>query len=93
MKNIFINSVYDGPKLRTNKQFCQPRINTTFKGEESLRYFAPIIWSSLPGQYKSINSLVKFKNEIKKWEPSACPCRLCKTYVAGVGYINSVQST
>ena len=88
MKDIFANSVYDGPELRTDKQFCQPRINTTYKGEESLSYFPKKIWNSLTGEYKSIDSLVKFKKEIKKWEPSACPCRLCKTYVAGVGYIN-----
>ena len=88
MKDIFVNSVYDGPELRTENKFCQPSIKTSYKGEESLTFFAPKIWNIVPGEYKSINSLVKFKKEIKKWEPLECPCRLCRSYMAGVGYVN-----
>ena len=36
MKDIFINSNYNGPVIRTEKQFYQPRVKTTFKGQESL---------------------------------------------------------
>lgn len=28
-----------------------------------------------------------FKNAIKTKKPSNCPCRLCKQYIAGVGFI------
>ena len=88
MKDIFINSNYNGPELRSEKQFSQPRAKTTFKGQESLKSFAPKIWRILPTMYKSLNTLKKFKNEIKKWKPTNCPCRLCKTYVRGVGYMD-----
>ena len=36
--------------------------------------------------YKEINVLGKFKEDIKKWIPT-CKCRLCKTYVKGIGFI------
>ena len=93
MKDIFINSHYNGPKIRTEKQFYQPRVNTTFKGQESLTFFAPKIWSMVPKEYKSLSSLIKFKKEITKWKPSGCPCRLCKTYVPGVGYMNVLHDS
>ena len=33
------------------------------------------------------NSLNEFKNLIKFWKPDTCPCRLCKSYIAQVGFI------
>ena len=76
MKDIFINSNYNGPVIRTEKQFYQPRVKTTFKGQESLTYFAPKVWNMVPEEYKSLSSLDKFKKEIKTWKPCGCPCRL-----------------
>ena len=91
MKDIFVNSEYNGPQLRCEKQFYMPRVKTVYKGEESLKVFAPKIWELVPEEYKSIKSIDKFKTEIKKWQPSKCPCRLCKDYVTGVGYVNIIQ--
>ena len=90
MNDIFVNSAYDGPDLRTEKQFYQPNIKRTYKGEESLKFFAPKIWKLVPDDYKSIKELKKFKSKIKKWKPTECPCRLCRNYVAGVGYVNII---
>ena len=51
------------------------------------RYFGPIVWETmLPEDYKSITVLEKFKEDIKEWIPE-CKCRLCKTYVAQVGFV------
>ena len=33
----------------------------------------------------------KFYKEIKKWKCDACLCRVCKTYIQSVGFINSEQ--
>ena len=40
----------------------------------------------LPEKFKNIDNLAKFENDIKEWTPE-CKCRLCKTYVASVGFI------
>ena len=41
MRDIFISSNYNGLLLRSEKQFYQPNVKTTFKGQESLNSFAP----------------------------------------------------
>ena len=68
-------------------KFIIPRVNNEYMGKLSLRYFGPVVWETmLPEVYKEINALGKFKEDIKKWVPD-CKCRLCKTYIAGVGFI------
>ena len=60
-------------------------------GKLSLRYFGPVVWETLlPENYKRITLLEKFKGDIKEWVPD-CQCRLCKTYVAQVGFVNIVN--
>ena len=71
------------------KQFFELRrnVNTTHYGFQSIKYLAPKIWDLVPDQIKHCGSLTKFKHFIKSWSPSDCPCRLCKTYIAQVGFI------
>ena len=42
-------------------------------------------------ELKSIETLEKFKKEIKKWIPKKCPCTLCKEYIYGVGYVTTFE--
>ena len=44
-------------------------------------FLGPKIWSSLPENFKNINSLQNFKILIKNWKPENCPCRLLKFYI------------
>ncbi len=75
------------PNPRAGRDFYRPNVNTVFMGEGSLRYFGPIVWNTmLPDSYKSITTLIKFKDEIKHWTPENCPCRICKEYVHGLGF-------
>ena len=46
------------------------------------------IWNLIPDELKSGNNLTIFKANIKKWIPRDCPCRLCKNYVIGVGFVH-----
>jgi hypothetical protein len=83
MKELF---VFD-PSSR-NRTFLRPNVNYKNTGENTIRYFGPIVWDEmLPEKFKSIETLVKFKEEIKTWKPINCPCSLCKTYIGGVGYV------
>ena len=71
------------------KDFFRPNVRTEYRGKQSLRWFGPLVWDiMLPKHIKSISTLEKFKTEIKKWVPDNCPCRLCKTYVSQVDFIN-----
>ena len=62
-----------------------------YKGDQSMRSFGPIVWNDmLPGRLKACQSLSEFKTNIKSWVPDNCPCKLCKTYIPGLGYTNVV---
>ena len=72
--------------------FIIPRDNTEYMGKYSLRYFGPVVWDiMLPRCYKQIANLDKFKIDIKSWVPDNCKCRLCKTYIGGLGFINVTE--
>ena len=85
MKELF---VFDESSTNQDRKFLRPNVNHKNTGENTIRYFGPIVWDEmLPDKFKSIETLVKFKEEIKTWKPENCPCSLCKTYIRGVGYV------
>ena len=87
MKDIFKlqNTSYN---LRSScNQFRRDNIKTIHYGLQSVRYLGPNIWEIVPNNTKYCNSLRKFKKLIKSWKPEGCPCRLCKTHIARVGFI------
>ena len=67
--------------------FVRGNVKTTHYGIQSIKYLAPKIWDLVPDQIKHCGSLTKFKHFIKSCSPSDCPCRICKTYIAQVGFI------
>ncbi len=62
-------------------------VRTVSWGTETLSHLGPKIWSLIPLEFKKLKYL-KFKEKIRSWKPEKCPCRLCKFYLAGVGFIN-----
>ena len=87
MKDLF--RLNEAPNSRTT--FLIPSVNSEYMGKLSLRYFGPIVWETmLPDSYKEISELEKFKDDIKKWVPD-CKCRLCKTYVRGLGFTETFE--
>ena len=57
-------------------------------GTETLAHLGPKVWADIPNALKDTNSVKLFKSKIKLWKPDKCPCKLCKTYIFGVGYID-----
>ena len=41
-----------------------------------------------PERLRTLETLNKFKKEIKTWKCDASPWRICKTYIQRVGFIN-----
>ena len=88
MKYIF-KRVEDPKSTNT---FLIPNVNSEYMGKLSLRWFGPVVWETmLPISFKNITTLKKFGDEIKKWIPNNCECRLCKNYVAKVGFIKTFE--
>ena len=74
------------------RTFQIPNVNSEYMGKLSLRWFGPVVWETmLPEEYKNISLLDKFKVDIKKWVPDKCKCRLCKTYISQVGFIETFE--
>ena len=91
MKEIF-TYISNDKGTRTGDTFARPNVDTVYKGEQSLRHFGPIVWNTmLPKRLKDCKSLDEFKNGIKSWLPENCPCKICKTYIPGLGYANLVE--
>ena len=68
--------------------FSTQNVKTVAYGTQSLVFLGPKIWSIIPDNLKILPSLKEFKIQIKKWKPKGCPCRLCKTYIYGVGFVD-----
>ena len=60
---------------------------TVYCGLETLAYKGSQLWQQLPAKIKKSNSLLSFKQNIKQWKDSKCSCRVCKTYIGGLGFI------
>ena len=71
----------------SNKDLVIPPVKTVLKGQNSLKYLGSLIWNSVPYEIKNLDNLEAFKNKIKNWKPENCPCRLCKTFFPGVGFV------
>ena len=57
---------------------------TVYCGLKTLAYKGPQLWQ-LP--IKKSSSLVSFKHNIKQWKDPKCSCRVCETYIGGLGFI------
>ena len=85
---VLFNAHTNSYNLRNNRTWVIPNVRTVCYGLESVRYRGPKIWEMLPKQLKEANSLAAFKIKIKTWKATECTCRLCKTFVPNLGFID-----
>ena len=78
------NNTYN---LRSGMHLSRINMHFTQYGTESIGNLGAKIWNLVPVHMKDLKALSTFKNQIKKWIPKDCPCRLCKVYVAQVGFL------
>ena len=87
LQKLALKPIQDIFKINENGNWIIPKIRTEHNGKETIRYRGPITWNLLPSNLKSIELLETFKNEIVKWKPIGCTCKLCKIYIQDVGYL------
>ena len=85
--NVFTRMPENHYNFRHRIDFIAPFSRTIYHGTESISYLGPKIWDIVPSELKKAQSLNSFKKSIRKWAPDNCPCRLCKRYVNGVGFM------
>ena len=86
MSSIF--PLKDSTRYPSENIFQTRNVHSVRYGTDSLAHLGPKIWSIIPNDIKEQKTLALFTKKIKKWKPSLCPCRLCKLYIKGVGFIN-----
>ncbi len=88
MKSVFVERKDPVYNLRNNTDLDSMNIRTVHRGEDTLRFLGCKIWNLVPDNIKQSTSVKQFKSQIRKWIPSDCPCRICKTYIHQLGYID-----
>ena len=89
MQNLFTEKFYQHD-LRKKRSWETYNLRTVWYGTETICNMGPKTWDLLPNDIKESNSLLEFKQKIKRWRTTECTCRLCKTYIHGLGFINSI---
>ena len=74
--------------LRRKPCFQTFNVKTVYHGTETVSFRGPQVWSSLPEVIKNSKNLSEFKNLIKHWKHKGGMCRMCKTYIQRIGFIN-----
>ena len=70
-----------------SNHFTRRNIKTTYYGLLSIKHLAPQVWELVPQGIRKCKTLNEFKTKIKSWYPDHCSRRLCKTYIAQLGFI------
>ena len=91
LSNILTQRTQNHYSLRNASDFQIPFVRTVYHGTERISYLGPKIWDIVPAEIKNAISLNSFKAQIKKWLPINCPCRLCKPYINGVGFLEELN--
>ena len=69
--------------LRNFQEFATKRKRTVKMGLETLDYRFPQLWSILLVNLSQIKSLV----QLRKWDCTDCPSRLCNLYLSNIGFL------
>ena len=86
MREVFV--LKQSQKYCSRQIFDTRNVGTLHNGIETLSYLDLKIWAIIPPDIKSISDILIFKRKTRLWKPDKCPCRLCKTYAAGVGFVD-----
>ena len=87
MNEIFTFVENNAYNLRSGMHLSRVNVHSTQCGTESIGNLGAKIWNLVSVHLKDLKALSTFKNQIKKWIPKGCPCRLCKVYVTQISFL------
>ena len=61
-----------------------PFCNSVYHGKNSIRYFAPQIWNSVPFEIRNAATLEDCSRKLKCWKPEECLCQLMSNFVVRI---------
>ena len=87
------NARPDNYNLRNFQELVTEKKRTVKSILEFISYRAPKLWSLLPKEIESLNSLDSFKKIIENWTCDKCPYRLCKSNIQNVDFEETCPSS
>ena len=72
---------------KNNSTFKTRHIKSIYYASETISFLAPKIWKLWLSNIKHSENLNIFKKNNKYWKPEDCQCRLCRLYIADIGFI------
>ena len=66
----------------------QRQARTACYGLETISFLGSRLWQVLPNDVKQSDTLATYKRRIKTWKGEECNCRLCRPFVAQVGFLS-----
>ena len=85
--DIFTERINNHYILRNINHLETPVVRTVCNRTGIVYYLGPKIREIVPEKCKTLYSLNSFKESIEDCVSLNCPCRLCKTYEHGVGFL------
>ena len=86
-KEVFIFQENENYSLSNGAHLMNRNIHRAHFGTDTIINLGPKIWKLVPNEIKNVSSLLVFKSRIKTWTTDNCPCRLCKTFVKDLDFI------
>ena len=77
MSDLFVTRENNYNVTSLQELESSPR-RTVKLGTKTFFYKGPQIWNLIPERLMTLETLNKFKKELKTWKCDACPCRMCK---------------
>ena len=74
-------------QLRSSSNLNLPKVRTTCYGTDTVRFMGQRTWAKLPIEVKTSVSLTVFKKHLKTTKCKHCNCRICKTFIYGLGFL------
>ena len=87
MKEIFVEK-HNPYGLRGCHNLLLPQARTTCYGLETISFLGSRLWQALPDDMKESDIPSSFNRKIKTWKGEECNCRLCRPFVAQVGFLS-----
>ena len=87
IKEIFVEK-HSPYGLRGCHNLLLRQARTTRYGLETISFQGCRLWQALPNDMKQSDTLSSFKRKIKTWKGEECNCRLCRLFVAQVGFLS-----
>ena len=87
IKEVFIFQGNENDNLRSGTHLTDRNIHIVHFGTDTITNLGPKIWKLVTDKIINASSLLVFKSRIKTWTNDNCSCRLCKTFVKDLSFI------